>query len=238
MTESDRPIIGITMTTMTGEGEWGPVRYHLRRDYVDRIREAGGATVLIPPGTDAAAIAPILDGWLIPGGDDLPGELFGEPTHPEAGLENPDRIRLEQEIYQAIPPELPILGICYGCQILNVFEGGTLHQHLPDVLGDDRHRGDAWQEYQIEPESRLGRIVEGRAAGKSWHHQAVARPAPGLRVVARHPDGTIEGLESEGRPWMIGVQWHPERSDDPATAKLFAAFIQAAREHRRRRTRQ
>lgn len=231
---SDRPLIAITMNTGAGQNPLGVphTRYYLRTEYVERVREAGGEPFLIPPGGDVDAFKSIIDGWLIPGGDDIDPSLWGEAPHPEAGSENRDRTEAERRLYRVASQDLPILGICYGCQLLNVVQGGSLHQHLPDILGNDSHRGDPMQEYRIEPNTKLAGILGSSASGRSWHHQAIHRLGQGLKVNAWHEDGTIEGVESTGTRWMIGVQWHPERSDAEATPKLFTAFIEAARKHR------
>ncbi|MDI9635139.1 gamma-glutamyl-gamma-aminobutyrate hydrolase family protein [Kamptonema cortianum] len=225
-----KPIIGITVSAMknprTNE-EHG--RYFLDRAYIDRVVAAGGVPVLIPPGSDAQTLATILDGWLIPGGGDFDASLWGEDTHPEAGLEYSGRTETELQLYKSAPANLPILGICYGCQLVNIAQGGTIIQHLPDVLGNDSHRGDPIQDYTIEPGSQLGKVLGSSARGKSWHHQAVGKLGQDLKAVAWHEDGTIEGIEGTGERWFLGVQWHPERTDVPESAVLFDAFIKAAR---------
>ena len=227
-----KPIIGITIGSVdspkTGEKH---VKHVLNRDYVDRIVEAGAAAVLLPPGTDAAAIVPLLDGVLITGGNDIDSAAWGEPLHPEADLEDPRRAELEHEILKQADPRMPVFGICYGCQLINVHYGGSLVQHVPDVVGDDKHRGDPMQDYSVEPGSKLGMVVGASAQGRSSHHQAVKEIAPGLRVVARHADGTVEAVETDDRRWIIGVQWHPERSDNETSAKLFQSFIAAAKRY-------
>ncbi|MBX3112499.1 MAG: gamma-glutamyl-gamma-aminobutyrate hydrolase family protein [Fimbriimonadaceae bacterium] len=227
-----KPIIGVTMGS-TDDPKTGAkyVKHVLNRDYVDRLAEAGAAVVLLPPGTDPLTVLPVLDGLLMTGGNDIDSSRWGEPLHPEADLEDPRRAALELELLKHADPRLPVFGICYGCQMINVHHGGGLTQHLPDVVGDDKHRGNPMQDYKVEPGSKLGQIVGPDAQGRSSHHQAVGAVAPGLRVVARHEDGTVEAVETDDDRWVIGVQWHPERSEADATPKLFESFVAAARRY-------
>lgn len=127
-----------------------------------------------------------------------------------------------------------MLGICYGCQVVNVLRGGSLDQHLPDGLGHDEHTGGTMQKYVVNVDSRLSQSTETAVIeGKSYHHQAVGRLGEGLWVTAKSEDGTVEAIEANDRPWLVGVQWHPERTpDDPATQRLFKRFVQAAAEYR------
>ncbi|MBS1710868.1 MAG: gamma-glutamyl-gamma-aminobutyrate hydrolase family protein [Armatimonadetes bacterium] len=223
-----KPIIGITCATMTSPRtglENG--RIYIERNYVDRVAAAGGAPVLIPPGIDGAAIGPLLDGLVIPGGNDIDPAAWGEPLHPEADLEYPGRTAIEQEVFANLRPEAPVLGICYGCQLVNVILGGSLEQHMPDRLGHDDHRKVGMQDYRVVEGSRLAGIVGPQARGDSSHHQAVARTGRGLVVSAWHEDGTVEAIESTEGRWFLGLQWHPERSDVPESDLLFEAFVQA-----------
>lgn len=226
-----KPIIGITTSAMTSPRngrEFG--RFFLERDYVDRVIAAGGAPIMIPPGADAESIGPILDGLIIPGGNDIDSQLWGEDAHPEVELEYSLRTETEAAVYENLRPDAPVLGICYGCQLVNVLEGGSLTQHLPDVLGHDGHRGDPIQEYRIEPETRLSSILGSTARGKSWHHQAVSRLADGMKISAWHEDGTIEAIESTAGRWFLGLQWHPERTDVEESVILFDAFLAAVKQ--------
>ncbi len=233
-----KPLIGISLATAQDVKTNTPFRkFVINRDYVERVTNAGGVPILVPPGADSQTIAPLLDGWIIPGGDDLDPALWGADLHEEADLEFAERTRTETDLYRAVNPSMPILGICYGCQLINVLHGGTLHQHIPDQIGHDQHRGDTMQSYDVEPKSRLGGIVGQTATGKSSHHQAVDGLGNGLRVVAKHEDGTIEAIESTDQDrWVIAVQWHPERSDTAASDKLFTAFMDKARQFKEAKT--
>jgi putative glutamine amidotransferase len=126
--------------------------------------------------------------------------------------------------------ERPVLGICYGAQLLALHHGGELHYHLPiDWPGAVEHRSaGGGHALSIEPATRLAELfASGLSRVNSQHHQAVREPGRGLRVAARAPDGVIEAIEAE-RGWCIGVQWHPEVAGDAASAALFAGFVAAA----------
>lgn len=236
-----KPVIGITPDLYPDPNNpiLGP-EFKLRANYCERVEEAGGVALIVPPTADMAAVAPLLDGWIIPGGLDIDAKHFGESLHPEAKLQNPVRFAGEKALFEALNPNVPILGICYGCQLLNVIAGGTLDQHMPDHLGHMNHEGGTLQAYAVESESRLGRIVQNsHIQGMSYHHQAVKEIGKGLCVTARHEDGTIEAIESQGPGrFLVGVQWHPERTPHlQESLRIFAAFIEAARSYRESRTR-
>jgi putative glutamine amidotransferase len=234
---SDKPIIGITVESKhdpSDERSMGNMA--LNWNYAQAIADAGGVPLIIPPQADASAVVPLIDGWLIPGGLDIDAARFGQQNHEKVELQDPRRYASEEAIYTHARPEMPILGICYGCQFLNVVRGGTLQQHLPDVLGGaGYHSGGTLDSYRIDAESKLS--LESGAhemRGKSYHHQAVDELGQGLRAVARHEDGTVEAIEATDRPWVIGVQWHPERTlDDAATRRLFEGFVKAAAEFKK-----
>ncbi|HZH99093.1 MAG TPA: gamma-glutamyl-gamma-aminobutyrate hydrolase family protein, partial [Fimbriimonadaceae bacterium] len=112
--------------------------------------------------------------------------------------------------------------------------GGNLIQHLPDVVGKEDDSKGGIQGYNVDEGTQLHGVVgQSRVLGQTWHHQAIKEPGQGLRVVARNDDGTVEAIEAEDRPWLIGVQWHPERTmADGATRKLFEGLVDAARQYR------
>jgi putative glutamine amidotransferase len=201
------------------------------------VARAGGVPVVIPPTADPVEVLKFIDGWLISGGSDIDARRWGEENHPESRLQDLSRFELESALFRLADLELPVLGICYGCQLLNVVRGGALHQHLPEVLGREGHTGGVLERYDVDPKSLLSDVVEaGQIDGKSYHHQAVSRLGTGLKAVAKHADGTIEAIEATDRPWMIGVQWHPERTpEDEATRRLFEGFVGAAAAFRRKR---
>lgn len=197
------------------------------------MADAGGIPILIPPMADMAVLANLIHGWLIPGGDDIDAKRFGEENHPKVSLADPARFEAEQSLWNHVSADLPILGICYGCQFLNVARGGSLIQHLPDVVGHESHSSGTLQEYAVEPGSQLESVIgTQKISGKSYHHQAIKTTGENLKVVSKTEDGIIEAVEATDRPWVIGVQWHPERTaEDPPTRRIFENFISAAKRY-------
>ena len=201
-----KPVIGITADL--ARDDRGFPRHQLRSTYVESVARAGGVPVILPADEAVRAAAlDALDGVLMTGGDDIDTRPFGVDLHPMARIMDPLRQSAELALLRALDarPAMPVLGICLGMQLMGVHRGARLIQHLDDVLPDaQRHRADA-----IHPvESELG---SGPVA--SWHHQAIA-DAPGFAVVGRSDDGVIEAIRDRGRPFYVGVQWHPERTPD------------------------
>ncbi len=231
-----RPVVGIT--TYAEQARWGawdlPAAL-LPLAYVRAVADAGAAPLLVPPVGDAVAPAlAVLDGLLLAGGADLDPAGYGAAAHPETAAVRPERDASELALLRAALDErLPVLGVCRGMQLLNVALGGTLEQHLPDVVGHEGHRGPpgvfAEHEVRLERTARVGRALDETVAVRSYHHQGVDRIGEGLRVVGRAPDGAVEALEHEDLPFVVGVLWHPEAGDDP---RLFEALVEAARERR------
>lgn len=232
-----KPTIGITVepTHDPGDPRTGG-KLALNWNYAQAVADAGGIPILIPPMADMKALAGMIDGWLIPGGLDIDASRFGEANHPKVDLQDPSRYDGEAELLKHLDKDVPVFGICYGCQFLNVARGGNLVQHLPDVVDHSSHEGGTLEKYAVD-DSRLKEFAgSGTIEGKSYHHQAVNDLGEGLKVVARAGDGTIEAIEATDRPWMIGVQWHPERTlHDSASQRIFASFISAAKAYAERR---
>jgi putative glutamine amidotransferase len=235
---SRKPLIGITCDWRAEANGFGTLQ--LEDAYALAVSRAGGVPVLIPAGADADALAEQLDGLLIPGGADIDPHLFGEESHPTVRLVARPRFEMEWSLLRAFEASgKPVLGICYGAQLMNVWRGGSLYQHLPELpFVSLRHRREPEESdnprhfVRLEPDSRLHKLIgQEQFEIVSSHHQAVREVGRGLRVVAYSPDGVIEGIEDASHPFFIGVQWHPECDPDAAaTRALFEAFIRAAQE--------
>ena len=131
-----KPVIGIVSDVFHDpENARTHGKLYLNYNYVQAVADAGGTPLLIPPQADPQDVLPLLDGLMIPGGKDIDASNWGEANHPEVETIAPERFELEQRLYKAADPNLPIFGICYGCQWLNVVRGGSLIQHIPDVEG-------------------------------------------------------------------------------------------------------
>ena len=204
------------------------------------IEEAGGRPLLVPPsehGVEETLAA--LDGILFSGGSDLDPELYSQPAHPETNGVRAERDRGELALLTAaLERDLPVLAVCRGSQMLNVARGGDLVQHLPEVVGDEKHKHTpgvfADHEVDVKPESRVGSLLGERTPVKSHHHQGFGRVGDGLVETAWAEDGTLEALEDPTKRFAVGVLWHPEEGDDGA---LFRALVEEARAYRDERAR-
>ena len=247
-----RPLIGVTTSEVrrsegvrqTPQGEPPQVEMALGLKYLRAIEAAGGLPVVLPP-LRSDALEPLIEqltGLCLSGGPDLGPETYGQERHPELGPTEDDIDRLELALARlAWRRRMPLLAICRGAQALNVSRGGTLVQHLPDL--DDhsvRHRQEAPSEHlthaiEIEKGSLLATVM-GTTTPRvnSFHHQAIDKLGRGLRVVARSPDGVVEGIEAPDLGYVLGVQWHAECvAERPEQAALFEGLVEAAREYAR-----
>jgi putative glutamine amidotransferase len=232
------PVIGITAGELVASyGVWKENASIVPADYVHAVAKAGGVPIVLSPSPGAAqTLVERIDGLLLTGGVDMDAELYAQQRHPKS--QQPDRVRDDFELAlldAAEARDLPVLGICRGIQVVNVWRGGTLHQHLPDVV---RHRdhmavpgayGD--HRVRVKAASRLEAIL-GRSEleAPGHHHQAPDHIGTGLLASAWAEDGIVEGVEDPDRRFLVAVQWHPEVGEDPT---LFDALVAAARGERR-----
>lgn len=215
-----RPVIGITADAAARDsGE----RFELSSAYVDAVREADGVPVILPCRTDGVpAYLELCDGFILTGGDDPIMEQWGITTHPQARRIHPDRQAFELALLAALDREMarPVLGVCLGMQLMGLHAGGALDQYLPDTLAT------AAQHWGRQPHEVTGSL--GRGIVQSHHRQALA-DAGRLTIVATAPDGVIEAVRDPARSYYLGVQWHPERTDDPVLGRvLITALVERA----------
>jgi putative glutamine amidotransferase len=197
-------------------------------DYARAITEAGGLPVHLPLHVDPADYAGRLDGLLLTGGTDVEPSRYGAEPEPTTYLPEPARDRLELGFVDlAVAEDLPVLGICRGLQVLNVWGGGTLHQHVPAHARFDVAAGERVDELTIEPGSVLHELYGPRLRVNSLHHQTVDRIAPGWTVTARSPGGDVEAVEWPGHD-VVAVQWHPELLDSRGSDPIFAWLVARA----------
>jgi gamma-glutamyl-gamma-aminobutyrate hydrolase PuuD len=227
-----KPRIGITTYLEPATwGIWARESVILPRVYLDSVVAAGGVPLLLPPvGTDPSVLS-VLDGLVIAGGCDVDPASYAAAPHPETVDTQPGRDEHESLLIRAaLEQDLPLLAVCRGLQMLNVTLGGTLHQHLPDVVAHDAHQPGcavfATTEVKIEPGTLTASILGDRTIGRCYHHQALDVVAPGLQVTARAGDGTVEAAEVADHDFALGVQWHPE--ENPDDLRLFTALIRSA----------
>jgi putative glutamine amidotransferase len=231
------PLIGLTTYLDQAQtGVWDVRASFLPAVYFQGVTAAGGVAMLLPPQPVDPDIAERvldgLDGLVITGGKDVDPAAYGQAPHP--ATDEPGRQRDAWEftlLGAALKRELPVLGICRGAQVLNVALGGTLHQHLPDVLGHSGHRaGNAvfnTLPVRTVPGTRLAALVGESVDVRCYHHQAIAELGEGLIVSAWDTDAVIEAVELPGNGFALAVQWHPEESLQDL--RLFAAIVDAAR---------
>jgi putative glutamine amidotransferase len=238
-----RPVVGITSYApeRISWGVWEDPAIIVPATYVHAVEAAGARPLIVPPSEDdVEATLGLLDGVLFTGGSDLDPAHYGAERHPATDQPREVRDRAELALLTAaLERDMPVLAVCRGSQVLNVARGGDLVQHLPELVGHERHRhtpgafGD--HDVDVKADSRLGAILGDRAPVKSHHHQGYGRIGDGLVEVAWADDGSVEALEDPTRQFAVGVLWHPEEGEDFA---LFQALVEAAREYRARRLNQ
>jgi putative glutamine amidotransferase len=227
------PIVGLT--TYREDAAWGV--WHQRADllptlYADAVEATGGVPVLLAPvGQPGAADAVVarLDGLVISGGADVDPERYGAHPHPRTAAWRPDRDAWESALLDAAEAVgLPVLGVCRGMQVMAVHAGGSLDQHLPDLVDHEQHSpgGDEFGAVEVTTTTgtRVAGLVGERLSVNCHHHQSV-RDHPGFVPAAHAADGTLEAMEAPGDRFSVGVQWHPETAADVG---LLAGLVRAA----------
>jgi len=235
-----RPVVGIcTSLEPVRFGPWHEVAAFSPYSYVRAVQRAGGLALLLAPDPrvvdEPDGLLDLLDGLMLAGGTDVDPAAYGQQPHPSTTGWVPERDVFELALARrALERDLPLLGVCRGMQVLNVARGGTLIQHLPDVVGHDDHRRNvgtfAGNDHDVALVS--GSLAE-RAAGealhptKSHHHQGIDRLGEGLTVTgAATGDELTEAVEDPSRRFALGVQWHPEVDE---TSRVIGALVQEAR---------
>ncbi|MEU4230372.1 gamma-glutamyl-gamma-aminobutyrate hydrolase family protein [Nonomuraea sp. NPDC026600] len=226
-----RPVIGITSYVEPAQFTvWDMPVALLPYMYVEQVVRAGGQPVILPPAGEPAELLGRLDGLILAGGGDVSPDRYGQEADERTGYIRKFRDEAEFSVMEAaLEADVPYLGICRGMQVLNVALGGTLHQHLPDVVGHTGHSPAPGQFGHLPVRPVAGtRVAKALGAAPEdvphYHHQAVDQLAPGLSVSAVADDGTVEAVELESRAFAVAVQWHPEAAKDCA---LFEALIAA-----------
>lgn len=231
-----RPLIGLsTYREPARWGVWDQTADLLPASYAEMVLAAGGAPVLLPPSAPYAEVAgdlvARLDGLLVTGGADVDATAYGETAHPTADKPRVDRDAWEVALLDAAEQRrLATLGVCRGMQVMAVRAGGALDQHLPDLVGHERHSpgGDAFgtTHVRLDPASGVHDLLGTDEVDVQCHHHQAVQRHPGFSAVAWSDDGVLEAMELAGERFCLAVQWHPEVAADLG---LFRALVEAAR---------
>jgi len=231
-----KPLIGIT-AEVKEDG-----RHHMPEVYTKAIIQAGGIPLLIPliPEEDIDELCERIDGLFVTGGEDIDPSYYGADPHIHLGKIAPKLDAMEFALVQKIlEMDKPYIGVCRGLHMLNVVSGGTLYQSMHSQREEEvmQHLQKAERSHRshpvkVEKDSRMyGMLQEEELKVNSFHHQAVNEVGKDLRIVAKAPDGIIEGIESTKHKFVFGFQWHPEEfaiEGDEASKRVFKEYIEAA----------
>ncbi len=234
-----RPTVGITAAMETvNYGSWKNIPAFMSpASYARAVQRAGGRPVLLIPDKEdtesPAELLDLLDAIILTGGaGDLDPALYGQDPHPQTGPIQKDRDAYELALVRAaIEHNAPTLGICRGMQVLNVAYGGTVEQHLPDVVGHEAHRPTPGvfvdHEVRLEPDSLAARAAGSGLTGvRSHHHQGIREVGDGLTVTGQATvDDTVEAIEDPSHPFVLGVLWHPEEDEKSRIIKALVSEV-------------
>lgn len=232
-----KPIIGLTMNFVEQ-------RFVVNEPYVEGITNCGGIPICIP--LESEEIVDSIDGLLLTGGFDIDPKYYNENAHPQLGVVTARRDEAEMQLVKkCLDKNIPIFGICRGIQLLNVYFGGTLYQHIDAQYSTNiphqqkEGRTVATHKVTVEKESKLYSIVQKECFQvNSMHHQGIRKLGKNLKAVAKSEDGLIEAIELENYPYCIAVQWHPEellKVGDTFSKKMFQSFIESAKNYKKQK---
>jgi putative glutamine amidotransferase len=240
-----RPVIGICAAIETARwAAWELLVNLSPRTYSLAVQRAGGIALILPP-DDAVAESPdelldMIDALVLAGGSDIDPGSYGAQPHPETRGTRPERDRFELALgTRALERDMPVLGICRGMQMLNVIQGGTLNQHVRDIVYNDlhRHTPGAFVDHavRLDPGSLAAAVVGAELTEvKSAHHQGVEELGEGVVASGYADDGLVEAIELPEKDFAVGVLWHPEEDE---RSRVVGALVEQARTRRKAPTR-
>jgi len=232
-----RPVIGICAAIESARwAAWEVLVNLLPRTYSLAVQRAGGLALILPP-DDVAAESPdelldMLDGLILAGGSDIDPGSYGARPHPETRATSPERDRFEIALgTRALERDMPVLGICRGMQMLNVIQGGTLNQHVRDLVQNDLHRHTPGvftdHRVKLEPGSLAALVVGAEMTEvKSAHHQGIEELGEGIVTSGYADDGLVEAIELPDKSFAVGVLWHPEEDE---RSRVVGSLVEEAR---------
>ena len=245
-----QPVVGVSAGEQDASWgtDWRARTVLLRIDYIRMVEAANGIPVVLPTLSaddddgqlehSAEGLVSSIDALVLTGGGDVDPARYGAVAHPQTSTSAAARDSTELALIRAAERrDIPVLAVCRGAQVLNVLRGGTLHQHLPDIVASSDHApvrgGYGRHRIRVSAAGVLATALDASLSGSpdrcldvpTNHHQAVADIGRGLVATAWADDGTIEAVEDPAKRFLVGVQWHPEAGDDPS---LFRALVKAA----------